>query len=601
MSAEPEHADVRVLIDISGSMRKNDPQNLRRPALRMLSGLLQPGTRAGVWTFARWTNNLVPVADVDAAWKARVQAVSEQITSPGQFTHIEEVLRQASADWREAPATHARHLVLLTDGVVDVSPDAVDSAASRVRILDELMPSLQRDDVTLHTIALSERADHDLLRRLAEQTGGWYQQVAAADELQRVFLRMFEQVSSPDSVPLTDNRFIVDSSVEEATVLLFTRDDASQVVLQAPDGERYSDTDLPAGVAWFRDQGYHLITISAPRKGEWSIEADVDPDNRVMIVTDLKLRTSSVPTHLATGEDLHVESYLSARGERVTREAFLRLLDVRADAVGPAGRDPQPINDGGKAGDTTAGDGRYAFTYNESAATDEIELLVAIDSATFMREKRFRIAVHDPIEAAIHEGPTGPVLSVDLQPAVLQDGAEVVAWQEGADGQRMPVDLAPLHKGLYEHVFESEPAPVHVELAAMSRLGNRIERRLGPLYPPGIAPPASDAASPPVSPPPPKEQSSDDVAGPVDPPAVEPVSPAPVVQEPEPQEPPPEAGGGWLLPALMFGGFNLLLLAGAGAWWFLRRRRAGGTEDLVLDDTDPGTDAGAGAAPGKPA
>ena len=53
-ASTPDKNDVRVLIDISGSMRQNDPENLRRPALRMLAGLLQPGTRAGVWTFARY-------------------------------------------------------------------------------------------------------------------------------------------------------------------------------------------------------------------------------------------------------------------------------------------------------------------------------------------------------------------------------------------------------------------------------------------------------------------------------------------------------------------------------------------------------------------
>ena len=98
LAAEPENADVRVLIDISGSMRKNDPDNLRRPALRMLAGLLQPGTRAGVWTFARWVNNLVPVAEVDAVWKKRSQSLSKQISSPGQFTNIEEVLDAASLE-----------------------------------------------------------------------------------------------------------------------------------------------------------------------------------------------------------------------------------------------------------------------------------------------------------------------------------------------------------------------------------------------------------------------------------------------------------------------------------------------------------------------
>lgn len=590
--AEPEHADVRVLIDISGSMRQNDPQNLRRPALRMLAGLLQPGTRAGVWTFARWSNNLVPVADVDAAWKQRVQALSGEIASPGQFTHIEEVLRQASADWNAAPATHARHLVLLTDGMVDVSREPTESAASRARILDDVMPALQREGVRLHTIALSERADHELLRQLAEQTGGWYQQVAVADELQRVFLRMFEQVSAPDSVPLTDNRFTVDSSVDEATVLLFTKDAARPVVLQAPDGERYTDSDLPAGVAWFRDQGYHLITISSPRKGEWSLEADIDPDNRVMIVTDLKLRTSGIPAHLAVDEDLHVEAFLSSRGERVTREAFLRLLDVRADAFGPLGRDPQPINDTGSDGDTAAGDGRYGFIYSESKSARQVELLIAIDSATFMREKRFRFAVHEPVTAAIDEGPNGPVLSVDLQPAVLADGAEVTAWQETADGGRSPLELQVLREGQYEYAFDAPPAPVFVEIAAMSRLGNRVERRLGPLHPPGFQSPAPPA-SPAVDPPPP-----------------EPVPPAEATVPPPDSEPPPapapEApvdaeGGGWLLPALLFVGVNVLLLGGGAAWWFLRRRRTAAVDDLTLDDVDGGGDDAAGLDLGRPA
>ena len=127
-ASTPEKNDVRVLIDISGSMRQNDPENLRRPALRMLAGLLQPGTRAGVWTFARWTNNLVPVAEVNAAWKKRAQSLSEQIASPGQFTNIEEVLDKASADWEGQATTHARHLILLTDGMVDVSRQTDENA-----------------------------------------------------------------------------------------------------------------------------------------------------------------------------------------------------------------------------------------------------------------------------------------------------------------------------------------------------------------------------------------------------------------------------------------------------------------------------------------
>ncbi len=52
LSVSAATSDVRVVIDVSGSMKQNDPQNLRAPGLRLLSGLLPPESAAGVWTFA---------------------------------------------------------------------------------------------------------------------------------------------------------------------------------------------------------------------------------------------------------------------------------------------------------------------------------------------------------------------------------------------------------------------------------------------------------------------------------------------------------------------------------------------------------------------
>ncbi|MDH5396376.1 MAG: hypothetical protein OEW97_08870, partial [Gammaproteobacteria bacterium] len=43
-NAEQGHSspitDLRVIVDISGSMKKTDPKNLRRPAIRLLAGLI---------------------------------------------------------------------------------------------------------------------------------------------------------------------------------------------------------------------------------------------------------------------------------------------------------------------------------------------------------------------------------------------------------------------------------------------------------------------------------------------------------------------------------------------------------------------------------
>ena len=44
--AEEQMPDVRLLIDISGSMKQSDPENLRKPALEMMVELLPEGSRA---------------------------------------------------------------------------------------------------------------------------------------------------------------------------------------------------------------------------------------------------------------------------------------------------------------------------------------------------------------------------------------------------------------------------------------------------------------------------------------------------------------------------------------------------------------------------
>jgi len=565
-ASTPEKNDVRVLIDISGSMRQNDPENLRRPALRMLAGLLQPGTRAGVWTFARWTNELVPVAEVDPAWKKRARSLSKQIASPGQFTNIEEVLDKASSDWEGEPTTHARHLVLLTDGMVDVSKQADENAQSRTRMLETLLPRLQAAGVQVHTIALSERADHELMQHLAAETGGWYQQVAQADELQRVFLRMFEKVGSPDTVPLEGNRFVVDGSVNEATVLLFSKPDSAPVVLLSPSGESYKDSDLPAGIAWSRDKGYDMITIASPQKGEWVLQADIDPDNRVMIVTDLKLQTSEIPTHIAAGEMARVEANLSNRGKLVTRQAFLRLIDMRAEVEGAAGVRPLPLNDIAKDGDERGGDGRYSMRFGEQQAGQEVELLIAVDSPTFMREKRFRLVVHEPVTGVVSDGPGGLVLSASVQSAVMQPGAGVTAWQLDAGGNRMPLQPVQSEPGQWAVTLSDSTSPGFVKVSGTTRLGNLIEHTVGPLMPPGatLPPPVVEAPPVPVAP----------VAASVE----QVVAEAPA----EPQAEPAEEDG-WLIPAIVFGVLNLVLLIGAGVWFFLVRRRGAESDELELD------------------
>jgi len=572
-AAQPVHADIRVLIDISGSMKQNDPQNLRRPALRMLVGLLQPGSKAGVWTFAQYANALVPPAEVDKAWKQQALAASQQIDSPGMFTNIERVLRRAIHDWEGVPPHHRRNLLLLTDGMVDVSKTPGESAASRQRILDELLPRIRELQAQVHTIALSSRADHELLKRLAHDSGGWYQQVDSADQLQRVFLKLFEQAGQPDGLPLKGNKFRVDNTIREATVLVFRADGNPEPRLTTPSGSTFGRDDAPGNVTWYHDTGYELVTLHDPQVGEWTLAGDVDPDNRVMVVTDLRLQLSELPGRIAAGEPLPVSASLTNDGRLITRHEFLDLVEVRAETLGERGLAPQPLNDKGYKGDTRAGDGRYGMDLVENRAQPELNLVVAAESPTFLRERRHLLAVVEPATLVVGKDDQGvPIVTLRVDDTVMGDRKPTVtAWQPAADDSRQPLILSPQSDGSQVAVLSDPAAPVYARIEGITRLGNHIDHEIGPVYAPGMAPPTP----PPAAAPPAHPAAEPTAAQPSAPPAPR----AEAETEPEQQD----AQSGWLMPAIAFVAVNLLL-GGGGLFWWRRRRRRDDEEIALLDE-----------------
>ena len=59
LQAAAQGVDVRLVIDVSGSMKSGDPEYLRQDVLNDLVEMLPPGSRAGVWTFGSKANMVV--------------------------------------------------------------------------------------------------------------------------------------------------------------------------------------------------------------------------------------------------------------------------------------------------------------------------------------------------------------------------------------------------------------------------------------------------------------------------------------------------------------------------------------------------------------
>jgi uncharacterized protein (TIGR03503 family) len=574
---DADKADTRILIDISGSMKQNDPKNLRRSALRLIVGLTPPENRAGVWTFAQYTNMLVPLAVINDSWKKRARSVSERISSPGQFTNIEDVLTRATADWDKDSEQYRRNIILLTDGMVDVSKNKRENADSRQRILAELGPRIKAAGGKIHTIALSERADHELMRALSSMTDGWYEQVNNADELQRVFLRMFEKVSKPDSVPLVGNKFQLDDSIDEATLLVFNKDPRKPTRVTTPSGATFDANNPPTNVDWHRDEGYDLITISRPETGEWNIVAATDPDNRVTVVTDLKMITTDVPNRMAIGEFIPVEVYFSEKGEAVNDPQFLDVVQVSTTQIVKGEEtEARPLH--------SQGDGKFSVNLGEGLSKGKVELVINADGKTFVRQRRQATQIVQPVKLTIDDSDvaTAAVYLVYLEPEVVEEGSgSIEAWLEDENGKRKHIEFTLTPDGIFEGVADKEGL-VGRHLPVINVSGKTLSGNNFTFKPEAAAIKGLPAKEP--------EPEPEPVPEPI--PEPKPVEPIQAKPEPAPEaapEPKPETEESeetdMLTIALVVGGGNLLLiLIGGGLWWFMRKRAA--EDDVLLDDVD---------------
>ncbi|WP_156492318.1 vWA domain-containing protein, partial [Oleiphilus sp. HI0080] len=136
---ETSAPDVRLVIDISGSMKKNDPQNLRIPAVNLLTELVPDGSEAGVWTFGQWVNNLVRFQVVDDAWRAMAKEKAKEINSVALRTNIGAALEKASENLEAGQQYPNTHFILLTDGMVDIDKEPAKNTAERERILGPVL------------------------------------------------------------------------------------------------------------------------------------------------------------------------------------------------------------------------------------------------------------------------------------------------------------------------------------------------------------------------------------------------------------------------------------------------------------------------------
>ena len=279
--------DVRILVDISGSMVETDPQNRRTPALNLLVDSLPEGSRAGIWSFGRFVNLLVDHDTVDADWRTTARSRLQALRPIAQRTNLGAALDDAAYDFGYSTYDPPTDVILITDGRVDIAPNEGVNRIERDRILNTVIPRFAQAGARIHTLALTDAADAGLLEQMSLRTDGTFERVESANDIRDFILSVLNRVQPGNELPLSDSGFEVDSQVSEVTALVLH--DSGQIGLRSPGGQ-VTHALNPGRQQWRVGDGYTLVTVNEPERGRWEIEGAVESGSRISVVSDLNLR-----------------------------------------------------------------------------------------------------------------------------------------------------------------------------------------------------------------------------------------------------------------------------------------------------------------------
>ncbi len=461
----PEQSDVRIIVDISGSMKDTDPDNLRQPAVRLLARLLPEGASAGVWTFGQYVNMLVPHREVTNAWREIAIQRSAQINSVALRTNLGAAIETASDDYFTDGDLSRTHFILLTDGKVDISDDPAKNTAEETRILDTIVADLIERGATFHPVALSEAADTDFLKALATDSGGRFQVADTADALNLAFLQALNTAVPQEQIPIEGNGFTVDEGVREFTALIFWGESETsatrELALVRPDDRVVNLSEFPDNVRWAREAGYDLITVNEPLAGQWRINGELGEGSRVTVVSDLRMVVNPLPPSFTLQEPLKLRVGFFEEGEKITNPDFLGVIEVSLSITSEDGRSGTKV----LSGEQPPEDGTYRDTVSRLPAAGLYTFDVVADGQTFSRKFSATVGFTMPEGAEPADQPAESPEPEVTEPALDPEQSEpepAVSEPEQSGPEpaiTSPIDVSEVEEPETPAVQEPESAP----------------------------------------------------------------------------------------------------------------------------------------------
>ena len=196
--------DVVLVLDNSGSMKKNDPQFLTSQAVTQFITGLDEETRVAIAIFDQDVQLAVPLTEISLSTRETILGSLEHINYKGLFTDSPAGIERAIYELKINGREEAQKLIIfMTDGIVDTG-DANRDLEKAKWLKEDLAADAADSEIKIFGIAFTDDADFELIQSLAQNTDGEYYRALQPEDLQNVFKRINKIINTP----LSPNPFL---------------------------------------------------------------------------------------------------------------------------------------------------------------------------------------------------------------------------------------------------------------------------------------------------------------------------------------------------------------------------------------------------------
>lgn len=366
---------VVLVLDISGSMKENDPQKISWEAARLFIDLLSPGDEIAILMYSSGIKKRTPLVTISKNQKEDKETLKNILRGDyGGGTQTLSTMEEAVKVLKNSTASHDNRtyaILLLTDGIDDLfGSHSVEEVRKRY---DQFRLKARNEEIRIFPIGMGKDFfDHSkstLASSLQNLSDEQMLSIQNVDELPKTFAYIYGQIYDSIVRPLAifESGYSFDMhelSVESVMIAAGKFDKSIMPTYRQPDKSEINLKNLPPTDYLATGNSYRILKLGNPQAGQYTLTMSQAPKTALVVqIPDLILRAEFAdfnPKEKAIV--VRSAAVYTEQGTKIySNQSFYQESQIKLVVLsGNQTTKSIPLQDNGTQGDSKAGDFIYA-------------------------------------------------------------------------------------------------------------------------------------------------------------------------------------------------------------------------------------------------